>query len=104
MNCAHIRRHVFLVFGPTPPAGDESATADVHRGLNQRSLREARATACAVDRGISIGDGELGAPSNFRHHLGCRVRTRPLSGVPVFYLVYLSETVIPPKGAADLMT
>ena len=24
----------------------------------------------------------------FQHHLGCRVRTRPSSGVPVFYLVY----------------
>ena len=24
----------------------------------------------------------------FQHHLGCRVRTRPSSGVPVFYPVY----------------
>ena len=34
----------------------------------------------------------------FQHHL-CRVHTRPSSGVPVFYLVYLSGTRLTPKGA-----
>lgn len=39
---------------------------------------------CGAYQSVMVSTAHL----QFQHHLGCRVRTRPSSGVPVFYLVY----------------
>ena len=60
VNCAHIRRHVFLAWGLARMAY-QSVTADAPGGFDQRSFREARARRGRNERGVSIGDGEYGA-------------------------------------------
>lgn len=62
VNCAHIRRHVFLAWGLTRMVY-QSVTADASGGFDQRSFREARVRRSRNFRGVSIGDGEYGALS-----------------------------------------
>ena len=101
VNCAHIRRHVFLAWGLTRMAY-QSVTADASGGFDQRSFREARARRGRNERGVSIGDGEYGAlfeaapPGVLGAH-------KTFIGGSRVYTVYRRAAQNTPKGAEHLM-
>lgn len=86
---AHMQCHVFLVI--RLPAlwrwcvCYSRRSKDAGPEIVKRSPRErCEPHFCGAYQSVMVSTAHL----QFQHHLGCRVRTRPSSGVPVFYLVY----------------